>query len=428
MKKTAFVYLLLVFFVFAILIWCYSNSKPESGIVIKPKPLPTKTFHQSPSDYNRFAIESYSKIARAKGDQNAVFSPFSLSMALEVLYAGSAGNTATELQNMLHLPPQSNHEKPQNPALFEYKSPKKAIIDPMSYGDHPPIFLAGNSIWYADHLTLNRSFEKAMKKDFSLETFPVNFAANSGQIVADMDQWVNRVTQGLIPSLNPSAGPDSTLVILNTLYFKAFWNHRFETRNTHDRKFTLVTGEEIETPCMGDESGFPFMQNEEFKALEMPYIQGWDDYKSLESNFSMLFILPHKVDGIYALEEKLTEELLQEIVQSLSNTGLFVSIPKFRLEQENDLRTVLGSAIDEPDLSGMFVKPSIELPATARQKIVLGIDEHGTEAAVFLEFAYLSLGSDPPVFIVDHPFLFLIRERKSGTIFFLGRVMNPNEK
>ena len=170
------------------------------------------------------------------------------------------------------------------------------------------------------------------------------------------------------------------------------------------------------------------MQNEEFKALEMPYIQGWDDYKSLESNFSMLFILPHKVDGIYALEEKLTEELLQEIVQSLSNTGLYVSIPKFRLEQENDLRTVLGSVIDEPDLSGMFVKPTIESPTTARQKIVLGIDEHGTEAAVFLEFGYLSLGSDPPVFIVNHPFLFLIRERKSGTIFFLGRVMNPNEK
>ena len=128
MKKTALVYLLLVFFVIAVLVWLNSSeSQPKTGIVIKPKPLPTKTFHQAPSDYNRFAIESYSKIARAKGDQNAVFSPFSLSMALEVLYAGSAGNTATELQNVLHLTPQSNHEKPQNSALFEYKSPKRVV-------------------------------------------------------------------------------------------------------------------------------------------------------------------------------------------------------------------------------------------------------------------------------------------------------------
>jgi serpin B len=224
----------------------------------------------------------------------------------------------------------------------------------------------------------------------------------------------------------------SSFTLLNTLYFKAFWHYQFQTSLTKNAPFTLANGETIMVPTMNDESGFPFMQNEEFKALEMPYAQEWSPKENwwTKSDFSMLFILPGAVDGIPALEEKLSEEFLQGIVSSLSMAGLEVSIPKFRLEQENNLRTIFedDSLVSNADYSGMFTPNPVTDAISAKQKIVLGIDEHGTEAAVATEIIYLSLGSEPPKFIADHPFLFLVRERKTGTILFLGRVMNPNER
>ena len=107
-----------------------------------------------------------------------------------------------------------------------------------------------------------------------------------------------------------------------------------------------------------------------------------------------------------------------------------VSIPKFRLEQENNLRTIFEDAglARDADYSGMLTPNPVTDDIVAKQKIVLGIDEHGTEAAVATGIGYVSLGSEPPKFIDDHPFLFLIREQKTGTILFLGRVMNPNER
>ena len=417
-----------IYLVMCLLAWRKQHEHDHlPGIV--PTPLPAKTFHQSPEDYNRFAVESYLKIVRGKGDENAVFSPFSLSMALEVLYAGSGGETTRTLESVLHLP-KGNNDLPQNPALFEYKSPKRVLIDPWPYYVHPPIFLAGNSIWYSDKLTLNRTFESNMKKAFFLDTFPVNATANRTQVASDMEQWVNRVTQGLIPSVSPEPPAELSFTLLSTLYFKAFWHRPFETRNTFDSPFTLITGEEIMAPRMSDEAWFPFMQNDELRALEMPFLQDGDLTGGEMSNLSMLFILPKTTGAIHALEEKLSEQMLGEIVRSLADTLLLVSIPKFRLEQENNLRDIFedDSLVFDADFSGMFTPAPLTDAVSAKQKIVLGIDEHGTEAAVATEIAYLSLGSDPPIFIADHPFLFLIRERNTSTILFLGRVMNPNEK
>jgi len=439
MKKILIAILFLVLVAIVLIYVRNQNLSDANTPGITPMPLPTKTFHQSPREYNRFAVESYlkivrDKIARDKGDENAVFSPFSLSMALEILYAGSHGTTPNALETLLHLPP-GQTPSPQNPALFEYKAPKWEQPELWQF---PPIFKVGNSIWYSNKLTLNPTFEKNMKAAFFLDTFPVDTTTSRAQVARDMEQWANRVTQGLIPSLNPEPPVELSFTLLNTLYFKAHWNYKFQGSIIDPRyaPFTLANGEIINVPTMCDEAGFPYMQNEELRALEMPYFSFFKDSDGTVDtdygggDFSMVFILPRAVDGIYALEEKLSEEFLHEIVHSLSGAGLEVSIPKFRLEQENNLRTIFedDDLVRDADYSGMFTPNPVTDKISAKQKIVLGIDEHGTEAAVATEIGYLSLGSEPPKFIADHPFLFLIRERKTGTILFLGRVMNPNER
>ena len=440
MKKILIAILFLVL-VAIVLIYVRNQNLSDANMPgITPMPLPEKTFHQSPRDYNRFAVESYLKIVRSKGDENAVFSPFSLSMAFEILYAGSRGTTSQALETLLHLPP-GQTSPPQNPALFEYKAPDFEFYVLQDSGNlalysTPPIFMVGNSIWYSNKLTINPVFAKNMKAAFFLDTFPVDVTTNQAQVASDMEQWANRVTQGLIPSINPEPPVESSITLLNTLYFKAHWENKFLTSKTKDKPFTLANGEIINVPTMCDEAGFPYMQNEELRALEMPYFSILKDSSDGtvygEGYFSMLFILPSAVDGIYALEEKLSEEFLRDIVRSLRHAYLEVSIPKFRLEQENNLRTIFedDGLIRDADYSGMFTPNLFTNDISAKQKIVLGIDENGTEAAAAMEIGLsVSLpGDEPPIFIVDHPFLFLIREQKTGTILFLGRVMNPNER
>ena len=392
---------------------------------ITPMSLPEKTFHQSPTDYNRFAVESYLKIIRGTGDKNAVFSPFSLSMVLEILYAGSNGDTTRSLESILHLP-ESNNDLPQNPALFEYTAPDRE--NPEAW-ENPPIFLIGNSIWYSDKLTLNRTYETDLKKAFFLDVFPVDVTNNREQVARNMEQWANRVTQGLIPSINPESPEQASFSLLSVLYFKAHWKYKFQTYKTKNAPFTLANGKIIKTPTMNDEESFPYMENEELRALEMPYFARYQDVPG-GGDFSMLFILPKAVDGIPAVEEKLSAQWLQEVLHPMKLTHLEVSIPKFRLEQEHDLLTLFDdkSLTVDADFSDMFTPSPVTDAVSAKQKIVLGIDEHGTEAAVATGIAYACLGSEPPKFIADHPFLFLIRETKSGTILFIGRVMNPNER
>jgi len=350
-----------------------------------------------------------------------------------VLYAGSGGETTRTLESVLHLP-KGNNDLPRNPALFEYITPEEEHPELHS---NPPIFLVGNAIWYSNRLTLNPTFESNMKKAFSLETFPVTSTTTPRQVAEDMDRWVNRTTGGLIPSISPEHSVKTSFTMLNTLFFKAHWKNKFIKSRTKDAPFTLANGEIISVSTMKEESGFPFMQNEEIKALEMPYfsfLQFKDGDKNITwgGDFSMLFILPRTVDGIPALEEKLSEEFLREIVHSLNPTFLEVSIPKYRLEQENNLQDIFDddSLVSNADYSGMFTPNPVTEEISAKQKIVLGIDEDGTVAGVATGIGLsVSLpGEPPPIFIVDHPFLFLIRERKSGAILFLGRVMNPNEK
>ena len=422
---------LVLFAVFCIIVVKHMSidTLQNNNQTIKPMALPKTTFHQSAEDYNRFAVESYLKIVGDKNENNAVFSPYSLSMALEILYAGAENETAAAFEKILHIPPSDTGE-PTNPMLFEYVPMEKEYTEVWS---NPPIFLFGNALWYDNKLKPDTNFAKKMKEHYSLETFPVDFASDATDITQQMNKWCSETTQGLIPSLDPNISPDVAFYLLNTLYFKAHWDYKFQTINTKDTVFTLADGKTVKVATMCDEYTFPYYEDEELRALEVPYfsfLKDGDTKEEFGGDFSMVFILPKAIDGIYALEETLTAEKINSLIKEMNSVSLEVAIPKFRLEQENDLLAILAAEGQSPgnDFARMF--PGADIPATisARQKITLGIDEHGTEAAVATEIGYLSLGSEPPKFIVDHPFLFLIQEQKTGTILFIGRVMNPTEK
>ncbi len=419
MKRKSTILAVLVLFA-GLLYWMYD--RPRSDDSVYSRPLPSVTFHASPDEYNRFAVETYLKLIQTKGDGNAVFSPYALSTTLEILYAGSSGNTSTSFENLLHLPPSVARMKiPAHPALFEYKPAGQPLPGYLTYGLFPPVVLIGNGLWYSDQLSLKPDYVREMKKNFFLETHSVDFSANWPAIVNEMDQWTNQVTQGLVPNVSPDISKETVLCLLGTLYFRAFWEHKFQHSLTKPGEFRLISGEAITVETMNEEIVLPYYEDDNLRILEMPY---------LLSNYAMMIVLPRADDGIREVEAKLDADELAKMFAAMEKSLVEVSLPKFQLEQENDLRTLFDTAIlDTADLSEMFDKRSVHLGnSQAVQKIVLGIDEHGTTAAVVTEVGFLSLGSEPPRIIADHPFLFLIRDRKSGTILFMGRVMDPSRK
>ncbi len=391
------------------------------------RPLPAYTFHSSPGDFNRFAVETYLKLVQSKGDDNAAFSPYALSTTLEILYAGASDETARSLERMLHLPPKpletktSTTKMPTHPALFDYRTPEKPKTTEERKEKFPPILLMGNSLWYSSECPADVGFIGSINGHFPLEIFSVDYRKNLPAINERMGVWSNRTTQGLVRNVSPDLSHETVFCLLGTLYFKALWENKFPTFRTTDGEFRLISGKRVAVPMMNEEMTVPYWENEALQAVELLYTL---------SDLAMVILLPKSDDGLADLQSRLNAEDLETWLQSMDAQQLGISLPKFRLEQENDIRKILDKKIVRGTFPGLFPTLPVSLEnSSAVQNISLEIDEHGTEAAVYTDMAYAKLAAgDSPAFVADHPFLFLIRDRKSGTILFLGRVMDPSRK
>ncbi len=386
------------------------------------QPLPAYTFHNSPDSFNRFAVETYLKLTISKWDENIVFSPYALSTTLEILYAAASDEIAGPLEQMLHLPPKTSAIKvPAYPALFDYKPPGKPKTAEERKVKFPPVLLMGNSLWYSSECPADVGFIGSINGHFPLEIFSVDYRKNLPAINKKMNAWSNRTTQGLVRNVSPDLSHETVFCLLGTLYFKSLWENKFPTFRTQDGEFRLLSGKRIAVPMMNEEMTVAYWENEVLQAVELPYTM---------SDLAMVILLPKSDDGLADLQNRLNAEELETWLQSMDAKEIGVSLPKFRLEQENDIRKILDKEIVRGTFPDLFPTLPISLENTsAVQSISLEIDEHGTEAAVYTDMAYAkSAVGDSPAFVADHPFLFLIRDRKSGTILFLGRVMDPSRK
>jgi serpin B len=219
------------------------------------------------------------------------------------------------------------------------------------------------------------------------------------------------------------------LVLTNAIYFKGDWLHEFKGEATHDRPFHLTPAEDVKTPMIHQLGAFRHFTDEAktFQLLEMPY---------KDSELSMVVLLPAQVDGMAQLEKKLDAESLAKWLQKMESAEVAVTLPKFtmrrRLALADHLQAMGMTATfhaEEADFSGMTNdKPPLFLSAVIHEAWV-EVNEKGTEAAAATAVAVGAAAElrreQPIVFQADHPFLFLIRDKKSGSILFLGCVSNP---
>ena len=219
---------------------------------------------------------------------------------------------------------------------------------------------------------------------------------------------------------------DSRLVLTNAIYFKGKWASPFKKELTRDQPFFLTADKKANTPMMWQKAHFGYTETDKLQALEMPY-----DGKDL----SMVVLLPKKVDGLADLEKSLTRESLQTWVSGLHQSEVDVTLPKFKMTSEFQLKKVLSDLgmtdaflPDKANFGGMSSSRDLFIQAVIHKAFV-DVNEEGTEAAAATGIAIGVMSAAPvkqtPTFRADHPFLFLIRDTRNGSILFLGRVVNP---
>jgi len=367
---------------------------------------------------NKFALELYGKLKDRQG--NLFLSPYSISTALAMTYAGARGTTQEQMAKALQFPtPTLSNEQLHN--AFG------GIIRQLNEAGKKGGFelVVANALWGQKDYKFLQEFLTLVKKNYDGDLKQVDFATQTEAARKTINDWVENKTKAKIKELIKPGTLDSMtrLVLTNAIYFKGKWASQFKPDKTQDASFTLLGGQKVNVPMMNQTSNFGYMETDTTQVLEMPYVN---------NDLSMVVLLPKKLDGVSELEGGLTSETIAGWLAKLRKREVQVYLPRFKVTSEFELAQVLGSMgmpdafCAKADFSGMTGNKDLFISAVVH-KAYVDVNEEGTEAAAATGVAMklTSIAPPPPVFKADHPFVFLIRDNRMGSILFLGRTANP---
>ena len=374
------------------------------------------------SGNNAFALSLYARLRTQPG--NLFFSPESVSSALAMTYAGARSDTAEEMAKTLHftLPPDRLH-----PAMGALLTGLNAQHDAYQLS-------VANALWAGQDYKFLDAFLKLTASNYGAGVNRVDFKGAPEAARLTINQWVEDKTANKIKDLlKPGmVTPLTRLVLTDAIYFKADWQAQFQKAQTEDENFYLSTERKnVQAPLMHRSGGYNYFDGGTFQALEMPYKSG---------EMSMIVLLPKDTDGLTALEQSLTASTLPQWLGQLRPVPrVIVTFPKFKVTEELELGSTLGAmgmpkafSRDAADFSGMTGNRELSLSAVIH-KAFIDVNETGTEAAAATAAVMVGAAmrapdpTPPPEFRADHPFVYLIRDNRSGGILFMGRVNDPTK-
>ncbi len=370
-----------------------------------------------------FTLDLYQQIKSTPG--NLFYSPYSISSALAMTYAGSEGNTAEEMAATMHfLLIQESLHLAFN--ALDHKLTSLAEIEiPEGEGDPFQLNIA-NSLWGQEGFHFESDFLDTLAENYGAGLKLLDYVSQPEESRQTINQWVSDETKEKIQNLIPQGAitSDTRLVLSNAIYFKATWLESFEEALTEEGTFFGLDGKEIPVQLMGHSSSpsFLYFKGDGFQAVELPYIG---------NQVSMLVLVPDQ-GSFVNFEAQFSAESLSSIVDQLSYTPVTLRFPKFEFESGLSLaRTLSGMGMptafsDGADFSGMTGSKDLFI-SDVFHKAFVSVDEEGTEAAAATAvlMQVTSMPESPLELTVDRPFLFLIREHETNTILFIGRVVSP---
>lgn len=365
----------------------------------------------------KFALDMYASLCRNQG--NIFYSPYSISTALAMTYAGACGNTEKEMAQALHF---DLLEEDIHPAFSELQSHLQKIQK-----EEPVILNSANALWVEKTYQLKKDYLDLNKKYYSANIFSVDFRNDPEKSRVKINDWVKEKTEEKIKDLlaQGTINDLTRLVLTNAIYFLGEWENKFNPKATRDGDFWLDEANKVTAPLMYQEDIFGYAAGDGIQILEMPY-KG--------ESLSMVVFLPQKKDGLKELENSLNPENLEKWLACLKQQKVEIYFPKFKTTQSfnlNDVLKSLGMKEAFTRTANFFnMEPRKELfISDVVHKAFVEVDEKGTEAAaataVVMELA--SMPMNVQVFKADHPFIFIIRERTTDSVLFMGRLANPTK-
>ena len=360
---------------------------------------------------NEFSLALFRQLAKAQPGKNVFVSPLSASMALGMTTNGARGATLDAMRTTLGVGTFD---------LQQINAGYKGLIELLGGLDPSTTFQLANSIWYRNEFPVRQTFIDVVKAAFNAEVRGLNF--NDPGSLSVINGWVSANTQGKIPTILEAIQPNDQMYLINAIYFKASWRAAFDPARTRPGTFRASDGT-VQTVPMMHRDPLPKVLNHVFSfphlyAAELGY--GNDA-------FAMTILLPERGANVDSVAAALTTDQWNEITAMLDGsmgTALGVTLPKFSLTYERTLNqdlAALGMGIAfgaGADFSGLSSLPVFI--STVKQKAFVDVNESGTEAAAATNVVLVA--STPPSLDVDRAFIFVIRDRLSGTILFMGKM------
>ncbi len=406
MKTTSFFQCVLVIAATLVLLWaalgCSSDSPTPAGEDVRiPESFAGRT--------DDFAFDFFKKLNdEEKPEKNVFVSPLSLHMALGMLLNGANGQTADEIQKTLKL---------NGISLADANATYLKLIEGLPKADSKVTLGLANSVWNRNTFQPETDFVTILKNSFKAEA-----SQFSGSDATPLNSWASDKTNGKIKKVLDTIDPQMVLFLMNALYFKGDWTTSFDEKKTSDYPFQLVNGQTKDVKMMQMKSKISFANRDGYFAYELPYGNG---------RYAMTVLVPTGTQGVKDLVTKLTASEWDQLQQGLKEVdNLSIGLPRFTLEYEVYLNKVLATM-------GM---PSAFLPNVAdltkiskagnlnvgfvKQNTYVAVDEKGTEAAAVTTIG-IELTSLPQTYYADRPFVFVISEKSSDTVLFMGKMVNP---
>jgi serine protease inhibitor len=353
---------------------------------------------------------------------NLFFSPYSISTCLAMTYAGARGDTEKQMAQVFRFTKDQAELHSSFGALQRdlREAEKQKGIE----------LNIANALWAQSGHPFLAEFLKVAQTEYEANVNQADFKTQAGAVTEKINRWVAEKTKDKIQNILAPGSLDAAtrLVLANAIYFKGIWSKPFDKAQTSPQPFHLSSSSQADVPLMHHLDNVKYTENGDFQAVELPYGS---------NQLSMAVFLPRAVDGCSQLENRLNPDLLSKTVTDMRKREVDIFLPRFKLESKFELNDPLSQMGMEDafgpkaDFSGMDGTRLLYISAVIH-KAWGEVNEEGTEAAAATVVGMRALSAavkpaPPVVFRADHPFLFLIRETRSGSVLFLGRLADPSK-
>ncbi|MEO0895545.1 MAG: serpin family protein [Bacteroidota bacterium] len=363
---------------------------------------------------NELGFRMMENLDEEQEEDNIFISPLSISTALSMAANGAEGSTQRQMFEAMGYSQLSETE-----ANAQYKT----LLEVLDKTDQEAVLKLANAIYYREGFPAEADFLQQTTDNYNGEIEEIDFSDPAAKNT--INQWVEDETEERIKDIVSEIKDTDMMFLINTIYFTGPWTNGFDERSTSIQKFDTGTGSEVDVEMMFQDATFAYYDGGNFEMASFPI--GKD-----EGRFSLDVFLPKEIKRYTEILSFLSAENYSNVIDSLSDpTRLMVTFPKMEIEYEKnlnetlkDMGMTLAFSPREADFSGIADVPDLHI-SRVKHKTFLKIDEDGVEAAGATSVG-IAITSAPPEFRIDHPFIMVIRDIQTGTVLFMGKIMNPN--